>query len=215
MQEINLTDCLPKVFADLETGIKSEVWQKNLTFEKGKKYLISAESGTGKSSLCSYIYGYRVDYTGTMDFDGKDINNISMAKWCEIRKRHIAYLPQELRLFPELTALENVELKNNLTRHKSVVQIKEMFELLGIPEKIDAKVCHLSIGQQQRVAIIRTLCQPCDFFMLDEPVSHLDIRNNRLISSLIFTEAIAQGAGIIATSVGNNIDINFDKKLML
>lgn len=116
-----------------------------------------------------------------------------------------------MRLFPELTAMENVELKNRLTGYRSKADITQMFERLGIPEKKDQLMAHLSIGQQQRVAIIRTLCQPFDFILLDEPVSHLDETNNRLAATLVAEEAARQGAGIIATSVGNDVMITIDK----
>ena len=192
-------------------GIQSEVWLQNITLERGKRYLISAESGTGKSSMCSYIYGYRQDYSGVIAFDGKDIHSLSVDQWCDIRQRHIAYLPQDMRLFGELTALENVELKNRLTGFKSNEEIRRLFEIMGIADKQDSLASKLSIGQQQRVAIIRTLCQPCDFILLDEPVSHLDEDNNRIVAELIAQEAAHQGAGVIATSVGNHLKMEVDQ----
>ena len=210
METIQLNNTLPRVFAGHD-GIHSDVWLQDVTLERGKHYLVSAESGTGKSSMCSYIYGYRQDYSGVIAFDGQDIGSLSVAQWCEIRKSHIAYLPQDMRLFGELTAMENVELKNRLTGFKSEQEIKRMFELLGIPDKQDSLADKLSIGQQQRVAIIRTLCQPCDFILLDEPVSHLDDENNRTVAHLITDEAKRQGAGIIATSVGNHLKMDVDK----
>ena len=192
-------------------GIQSEVWLQNITLERGKRYLISAESGTGKSSMCSYIYGYRQDYSGMIAFDGKDIHSLSVDQWCDIRQRHIAYLPQDMRLFGELTALENVELKNRLTGFKSNEEIRRLFEIMGIADKQDSLASKLSIGQQQRVAIIRTLCQPCDFILLDEPVSHLDEDNNRIVAELIVQEAARQGAGVIATSVGYHLKMEVDQ----
>ena len=207
LEQITLNNTLPRVFAG-QNGITSEVWHRDLTLERGKRYLISAESGTGKSSLCSYIYGYRQDYSGTITFDGKDIRQFTVAEWCDIRQRHIAYLPQDLRLFGELTAMENVELKNRLTSFKSHEEISRMFETMGIADKMDSPVSKLSIGQQQRVAIIRALCQPCDFIMLDEPVSHLDDENNRIVADLITEEATRQGAGVIATSVGYHLKMD-------
>ena len=191
-----------------QDGIHSDVWLQDITLEPGKRYLISAESGTGKSSMCSYIYGYRQDYSGTIAFDGQDIRSLTVPQWCDIRQHHIAYLPQDLRLFGELTAMENVQLKNRLTGHKSEQEIKQMFELMGIADKLDSLASKLSIGQQQRVAIIRTLCQPCDFILLDEPVSHLDDENNRIVADLITYEASSQGAGLIATSVGNHLKMD-------
>lgn len=203
-------DVLPAVFAQ-RGGAESEVWCRDITFERGKRYLVAAHSGTGKSSLCSYLYGYRNDYSGSIKFGSTDITSLNIAQWCEVRCRHLAYLPQEMRLFPELTAMENVELKNRLTGYRSKADITQMFERLDIPEKKDQLMAHLSIGQQQRVAIIRTLCQPFDFILLDEPVSHLDETNNRLAATLVAEEAARQGAGIIATSVGNDVMITIDK----
>lgn len=214
MQSITLSDVLPRVFAD-RSDIRSQVWRTDLRLESGKKYLIMAESGGGKSSLCAYIYGYRTDYEGTIRFDNRSIGELSIAEWCNVRRNDIAYLPQELRLFPELTALENVELKNRLSRHKTSEQIAEMFDRLGIADKLNSPVGKLSIGQQQRVAIIRTLCQPCSFFLLDEPVSHLDAANNSIVAAMVSEEAERLGAGIIATSVGNNLDINAEEVLRL
>ena len=214
MELIALHNTLPRVFAG-HNGIRSDVWQHDITLEKGKRYLISAESGTGKSSMCSYIYGYRQDYSGTITFDGQDIRSLTVPQWCEVRQRHIAYLPQDMRLFGELTAMENVELKNRLTGFKSREEIDRLFEALGIADKRDSLASKLSIGQQQRVAIIRTLCQPCDFIMLDEPVSHLDEENNRIVARLVCDEAQRQGAGVIATSVGNHLQMDVDKLLNL
>ena len=193
-----------------QDGIHSDIWHQEVALERGKRYLISAESGTGKSSMCSYIYGYRQDYSGVIAFDGQDIRSLTIDQWCDVRQRHIAYLPQDMRLFAELTAMENVELKNSLTGFKSREDIVRLFEVMGIPDKMDSLAAKLSIGQQQRVAIIRTLCQPCDFIMLDEPVSHLDDENNRIVADLITQEAARQGAGIIATSVGNHLKMDVD-----
>ena len=214
MNTISLKNTLPRVFAGQE-NLHSEVWQQDISLERGKRYLVSAESGTGKSSMCSYIYGYRQDYSGVISFDGQDIRLMTVAQWCEVRQQHIAYLPQDMRLFGELTAMENVELKNRLTGFKSSDEIKRLFQQLGIEDKQDSLVSKLSIGQQQRVAIIRTLCQPCDFIMLDEPVSHLDEENNRIVAQIITEEARRQGAGVIATSVGNHLQMDVDQLFKL
>ena len=120
-----------------------------------------------------------------------------------------------MRLFGELTAMENVELKNRLTGFKSREDIIKLFETLGIADKVDSLASKLSIGQQQRVAIVRALCQPCDFILLDEPVSHLDDENNRIVADIIAQEADRQGAGVIATSVGNHLKMDVDKLFRL
>lgn len=188
---------------------ESRIWEvPSLSFKRGCRICIHAESGGGKSSLLSFIFGNRDDYKGDILFDNQNIREFNINKWCEIRKTNISLLPQEMRLFSELTVYENIQLKNNLTHFKEEKEIEKMLEILGIAEKKYSLVSKLSIGQQQRVAIIRALCQPFDFIFLDEPVSHLDEDNNSLVAQLIETEAISQNAGIISTSVGNHLKLD-------
>ncbi len=210
MDKIQLIDTVPNVFQG-SASLMSDIWAKEVTFEKGKLYLVEANSGTGKSSLCSYIYGYRHDYQGTILFDEEDVRSYTIKQWNRIRKKHFALLWQELRLFPELTALENVQIKNCLTRFQKKKQILEWFDMLGITEKLNAKVECLSYGQQQRVALVRALCQPFDFLLLDEPVSHLDDSNSEIMERVVMAEVKRQGAGVIATSIGKRIELPYDQ----
>lgn len=217
IDEITLRRVLPRVFRGLENEepvSRSEVWMRDpVTFRRPGSYIIEAESGTGKSSLCSFIYGARTDYDGEILFDGNPVSSFSIGKWCELRCRALAYLPQEMRLFPELTVMENIDVKNRLTGFRTPSRIREMLEMLELGARLDDRAGILSIGQQQRVAIVRALCQPFDFLLVDEPVSHLDARNNQAVASLIASEAAAQGAAIIATSVGNKLTLS-DYKLL-
>ena len=214
MNQIILKKVLPHVFKN-ETNLQSDVWLKDLCFEQGEHYLIEANSGTGKSSLCSYIYGYRDDFSGNILFDTTDIKKFKSKQWDIIRRTEISLLFQELCLFPELTALENVLLKNNLTHHKTITQINEMFSILGIIEKKGSKIAKMSWGQQQRVAIIRCLCQPFNFFVLDEPISHLDDENAKNIATLLHSESKERGASVIVTSIGKHLPMNYTKTFAL
>lgn len=210
MDKIQLKNTLPNVFMTRD-DIHSDIWLQEVEFEKDKLYLVEANSGTGKSSLCSFIYGYRKDYQGQILFDGEDTRSYSISKWTEMRKKHFALLWQELRMFPELTAMENVMIKNKLTGYQNKKQILEWFEMLGISDKINSKMGIMSFGQQQRVAMIRTLCQPFDFVFVDEPISHLDDSNSAIMGDILTTEAKRQGAGIIATSIGKHMELPYDK----
>jgi ABC-type lipoprotein export system ATPase subunit len=214
MNKIELRQVLPNVFRS-RNDIVSEVWHKEIEFSKGEKCLIEANSGTGKSSLCSFVYGYRNDYIGNILFDDEDISRFSIKEWINLRKKHIALLWQDLRLFPELTSMENVLLKNKLTGFQKKKQILEWFEELGISDKKDVKIGMMSYGQQQRVAMIRTLCQPFDFIFVDEPISHLDDVNGEIMGRIVTEEAHRQGAGVIVTSIGKRLDITYDKILKL
>jgi ABC-type lipoprotein export system ATPase subunit len=207
IETITLHHLLPQVFRGMEeteTLRASEVWlTPELTLRRGCRLCIQAESGGGKSSLLSFLYGQRRDYDGRILFDGTDVRTYGLSRWCEVRTHSLALLPQEMRMFPELTVLQNLQLKNELTRHKTREQLLTLLDRLGIAAKANDRLGILSIGQQQRVALIRALCQPFDFILLDEPVSHLDRANNLLVAQIVAEEAAAQGAGIISTSVGN------------
>ncbi len=214
MNNIFLNNTLPNVFSE-RTDVVSDIWNKETCFEKEKSYLIKAVSGTGKSSLCSYIYGYRNDFAGNILFDQTDVSHIRPAGWDVIHCRQLSLLFQELRLFPELTAMENILLKNKLTGYKSITEIDNMLEMLGIDKCKNQPVGKMSWGQQQRVAVIRTLCQPFDFLFLDEPVSHLDDENAQIIARLVGGEVQAQGAGLIVTSIGKDLPMEYTQILSL
>lgn len=218
MNTISLCNVLPHAFRGMESEqaiLKSNVWNNRMQFTRPGSYMVEAGSGTGKSSLCSFIYGSRGDYNGNILFDGEDIRTFSIARWCTLRQTQLAYLPQEMNLFGELTALENILIKNNLTSFKSRDWIDRALARLGILDKANTPAARLSVGQQQRVAIVRALCQPFSFLLLDEPVSHLDALNNQAAANLIADELSAQNATIIATSVGNRILLPFTHSVSL
>ena len=214
MDKITLKGVVPEIFAS-RSNISSDIWLRDVGFDRGKRYLVRAESGTGKSSLCSYIYGQRGDYRGAILFDNEDISRYDSSRWSSVRQDSISILFQELRLFGELTALENVWIKNSITGFKSREEIVRLFEELGIADKLDSRTDRLSYGQQQRVALIRAICQPFSFLLLDEPISHLDDKNSDIMRDVILREVDRQGAGLIATSIGKQMNIDYDLCLNL
>lgn len=215
METIKLSSVVPQVFSSRVDELDSDIWNTDAIFEKGHLYLVEAESGKGKSTFCSYILGYRHDHSGAVLFDDQNTADYKVSNWVDIRQRHISHLFQELRLFPELTAMENVEIKNKITGFKSREQIVKWFDMLGIGDKKDSKIGRMSFGQQQRVAMIRTLVQPFDFILADEPISHLDDRNSMIMGEIMMAEAKSQGAGVIVTSIGKHMDLNYEKTFKL
>ena len=214
MDSITLNKVLPHVFTHVQ-GLVSDVWNEEITFHKGHYYLLEANSGKGKSTFCSYLIGYRRDFDGNILFDEQNINALTIKDWAEIRTRHVSYLFQELRLFPELTALENVLIKNNMTHCKTKAQILDWFDELDIADKVNVKIGQMSFGQQQRVALIRSLVQPFDFLLADEPISHLDDDNSNAMAQVLLREATHQGAGVIVTSIGKHLALKYDKVVRL
>lgn len=215
METIKFYSVVPQVFSSRTEELNSDIWNTDATFQKGHLYLVEADSGKGKSTFCSYVVGYRHDYTGNVFFDNENTKKFKVRNWVDMRQHHVSHLFQELRLFPELTAYENVEIKNKITGFKSREQIVKWFDMLGIGDKLDAKIGRMSFGQQQRVAMIRALVQPFDFILADEPISHLDDTNSDIMAEIMMTEAKAQGAGVIITSIGKHMDLHYEKVFKL
>lgn len=215
IDRITFQSVVPQVFESQKEALHSEVWNRNLTFEKGKLYLIEAASGRGKSTFCSYVLGYRHDYSGQVLFNDVPTSTFKVRDWVEARRLHISHLFQELRLFPELTAFENIVIKNKLTNFKSQEQIAMWFEQLGIADKMQERIGRMSFGQQQRVALIRALVQPFDFLLVDEPISHLDDKNAVVMAEMMMKEAREQGAGVLVTSIGKHMDLPYERVVKL
>lgn len=215
MQKIQLQKIVPAIFAEEPLAVSGNVWLHDVQFEKGKKYLVEASSGKGKSSLFSYLTGYREDYQGAIFFDDVNLKNLSLSQWSTIRKQHVSILFQDLKLFSELTSLENITIKNRLTQHLSMQTIKQLFEQLGIADKMHTKVEKMSFGQRQRLALIRALAQPFDFILLDEPISHLDSDNAHIMSNLIASTVQQNGAGVIVSSIGQHLPMVYDEVFAL
>lgn len=204
---------MPQVFVGSPPdGGPSEVWDTDLTFQRGEACLVEAASGRGKTSLCAYLTALRADFVGEILLDGHPIGSYSPAL---LRREVLAVMFQDHRLFPELTAFENVMLKNQLTGHCSPDVVRSRLASLGLADRTDRPCAILSIGQQQRVAFVRMLCQPADFYLLDEPVSHLDDDNARLMAGMLREEQQRTGAGIIVTSIGRHLPYAYDKTLHL
>lgn len=214
MQTIEIHQIVPEPIADIASR-SSELWFQECKFERGKHYLISAESGTGKSSFFDFLYGRRNDFRGTIDFDGANIKRFKDKNWNHIRQQNLSLVFQGFRLFSELSVWENLQLKNHLTEYLSEQKMEQMLEQLGIADKKKAPLQFLSYGQQQRVAIIRAMCQPFDFLLLDEPFSHLDESNQQIICNLINSELKEREAGLMLCSLGNEYFFNYDKKISM
>lgn len=214
MHTIELKQVVPVPIADV-TAHDLSIWYTEQSFERGRRYLITSESGRGKSSLFDFFYGRRKDFLGTICFDGNSVQSLRINAWTDIRQRHLSLVFQGFRLFPELTVWENLLLKNQLTHFLSTDKLNYLLDAVGIAEKRNVALKWLSYGQQQRVAIVRSLCQPFDFLLLDEPFSHLDELNQKKICGLISDELHARGAGLLLSSLGDDYFFDFDEKLAL
>jgi ABC-type lipoprotein export system ATPase subunit len=199
------------------SGAPSQVFTSKVEFHKGASYLVEAGSGRGKSSFCAFLCGLRNDYTGSITFGNKTLNGgeKSASFFVQLRRESIAVMFQDYKLFPELTAVENVMLKSQLTGYSPESEVRSMLTRLGLAGHIDRPCTTLSLGQQQRVAFVRALAQPCDFILLDEPISHLDAENANEMSRMLRERQQRDNIGVIVTSIGYRLPYDYDAVLNL
>jgi ABC-type lipoprotein export system ATPase subunit len=205
---------IPAPLSSIEHGAHS-IWGEKAEFSRGEKILLNASSGKGKSTFTYSALGLRSDYDGIISYDGEDIRTFEADRWTEIRQKHLSVVFQDLQLFPELTVSENLKIKNDLTGKFDERQLKGMLHMLDIESKWDQKCLHLSMGQQQRVAIIRSLCQPFELLIMDEPFSHLDADNTRKCIRLIDERCDELNAGFVLTSLNDDYGYSFSKTYYL
>ncbi|QHI36368.1 putative ABC transporter ATP-binding protein [Kordia antarctica] len=208
---INITSINPTYF----TPASSEVWSKDFAFLPNEKYLIKAASGSGKSSFFNFLFGLNDKYSGTILFNETPISSFTETDWTTMRREKISIVFQGLRLFPELTAFENIQLKNQLTNYKTEAEILMYMNRLNVAELAHKKAETLSYGQQQRIAIIRALCQPFELLLLDEPFSHMDDILIATATQLITEEVSKRQATLLIASLGNSYNIDYTKTLLL
>lgn len=211
---IILDNIMPTPLASIQHG-ENSIWGNEIILESGKRILLNASSGKGKSTFTTVTVGLRKDYSGTITYDGKNINDFNPVEWSKIRQTMISVVFQDLQLFPKLTVKENLLLKNSLTDTFSEVELKQLLEQVEIEDKWEQKCGLLSMGQQQRVAIIRAMAQPFEWLMMDEPFSHLDIENTKRCMTIIHDRTIAQNAGFVLTTLGDSHDYKYDQTLNL
>jgi putative ABC transport system ATP-binding protein len=211
---IDLKNVIPVPLAG--TSFNSEsVWGNNITLSSENNYLINAPSGTGKSTLIATLFGTRNDFSGDILIDNINSRDISLRQWSELRRKSLAVVFQDLRLFPELTAYDNIAIKAGLTSTTFREEISSHAEKLGIIDQMNVQCKFLSLGQQQRVAILRGLAQPFNFLLLDEPFSHLDERNIELASEIINKVCKKHNAGLLLTSLGEKYFFNYQRTLTI
>lgn len=211
---IQLNKVVPATLEEVEFS-QNSIWNSTFMLEKGEKVLLNATSGKGKTTFAFLLAGLRKDYSGEITFDGQNSKNFSLKEWATLRAQKLSFVFQDLQLFGELTVAENLQLKNQLTSTFTEEEIKAMVNQLGIGDKWQSTCNTLSMGQQQRVAIIRALCQPFDWLIMDEPFSHLDENNILLAKELIEQVVAKQNAGLVMTALGKSEVFKFTKELFL
>ena len=213
---ITLQSLVPVPLKEKLIHRNSDVWNANLAFENSEHIKIKAPSGTGKTTLIHILYKLRDDYEGTVFWSDTELKKINKNELSSLRQSEASIIFQDLRLFPNLTAKENIELKRVMQKpFYSENKIEEMAEQLGIAHILQQRAVLCSYGEQQRIAIIRALMQPFSWLLMDEPFSHLDIDNTAKAAALIAEECKIRNAGFILTDLDEDAHFTYTKQLHL
>jgi putative ABC transport system ATP-binding protein len=162
------------------------------------------------------LYALRLDYDGTILLGDQNIRNLNSGELAVTRQQKMSIIFQDLRLFPHLTARENIELKRILQKpFCDAAHISEMAKELGITHILDQQAGICSYGEQQRISILRALVQPFEWLIMDEPFSHLDNANKIIAAKLIAEECTKRKAGFIITDLDDDDLFPYSRKLHL
>ena len=184
----------------------------NYEFEKGKTYAIKGKSGSGKTTLLSLISGLEKCTSGKVLYDDSDLNKIDLDKY---RNKNIGIIFQSYNLLPHLDAIENVILSMDVSGLDIKDKEKEATKLLkkvGLDEELGKRrVLKLSGGEQQRVAIARSLSYNPDIILADEPTGNLDNETEHEIMQIFKKLAKEENKCIIIVTHSSNVSNQVDE----
>ena len=170
----------------------------SLKINSNESVAIVGKSGSGKTSLIMLIAGLECPNSGKIIFEGEDISQYSEDRLADIRKRKIGIVFQSFYLIPNYTALENVSLVLEINKvpdaKKKSMKLLEQF---GLKDRINHFPSQLSGGEQQRVAIARSIVLNPKLILADEPSGNLDSENSKLIMSLLFKYCKQNGSSLV------------------
>ncbi len=179
---------------------------RDLVFEDGKSYMLLGASGCGKSTLLNMIAGILSPETGTIEIGGEEMTSKSQKEKDKFRINKIGYIFQDFKLIPEMTVIDNINILKLEKVDTSAAD--EVLKSLGILDKKNKKVKHLSGGEKQRVAIARAIVKKPDIILADEPTGNLNFAiGEAVIKQLI---EISKGKTLIAVTHDERLGKYFD-----
>ena len=179
---------------------------KDIVFEDGKSYMLLGASGCGKSTLLNMIAGILSPEEGQIFIGGEDITTKTQKEKDKFRIQKIGYIFQDFKLIPEMTVMDNIHILH--LEKVDTASADEVLSKLGIRDKKNKKVKHLSGGEKQRVAIARAIVKTPDIILADEPTGNLNFEIGEAVIAQLLE--IARGKTLIAVTHDERLSKYFD-----
>jgi len=185
----------------------------SLAIERGSFTGIIGPSGSGKSTFLNIIGCLDIPTKGEVFLDGEDISKMSENKLAQIRGRKIGFVFQQFNLLSNLTALDNVALPMaflDIPEKERKKRSSELLEMVGLKERLNHRPSELSGGEQQRIAIARSLANDPEVIVADEPTGNLDSKTGKMIMNIITRLHLDKKKTIIVVTHDKNI-VNYSQ----
>jgi len=187
----------------------------DLDVAKGEVVFLRGASGAGKSTLLYILAGLEHPRAGSVSFEGEQLFDLSRDRLATLRNRRMGFVFQSYFLLPELTALENVMLPAMLGGARRAEEAKRLLDRVGLSGRLDHLPSQLSGGEQQRVAIARSLINDPGILFADEPTGNLDAATGAGIIDLLLGLARQDGRTFVAVTHDPALAALGDRQLFL
>jgi putative ABC transport system ATP-binding protein/lipoprotein-releasing system ATP-binding protein len=188
----------------------------SLEISRSERLFLCGASGAGKSTLLYTLAGLERPDSGSVEIDGQSLYSLSAAQQTKFRNEKIGYVFQNYFLLPDLTALENVSLPALIKgSEKTFLRAAELLEQVGLGDRLNHRPTELSGGEQQRVAIARSLINDPQILFADEPTGNLDSKNGKLISDLLFEVNSETDNALVVVTHDHDLAKKCDKTISL
>ncbi len=180
----------------------------NLAIKRGEFVAIMGPSGSGKSTAANMVGALDMPTKGKIYLENKDISKLSESDLAQIRGKKIGFIFQQFNLINTLSALENVALPmvfQGIERGRRLETGKKLLQMVGLKERINHKPTELSGGEQQRVAIARSLANDPEVVLADEPTGNLDSKTGETVITFLSNLNKKEGKTIIMVTHDMNV----------
>jgi putative ABC transport system ATP-binding protein len=179
---------------------------------KGEQVVLVGSSGGGKTTLLNIISGITLPNTGSVQVDGNEITKMAEVVRDRFRAERIGFVFQTFNLLPAFSALENVLLgmsfsTNGVNRKKA----KDLLDRVGLSGRLNHKPTQMSVGEQQRVAVARSMANSPSLLLADEPTANVDTSNQDTILDLIRTTCSESQVSLLMVTHSPDVASQFDR----